>query len=63
MHFDVSFSCSKAKTFNSLTGFFANGKVVSDTENMIKHGTIIQIGVTCKKIPLLKSIKFGIILN
>ena len=52
MHSDVSFSCCKAKDFNSSIGFFPNGTVVSDTENMIKHGTIIQTAITCNKIPL-----------
>ena len=28
-----------------------------------KHGTIIQTGITCKKIPLLKSIEFDMALK
>ena len=37
MHFDMSIRDSKAKDFNSLTDFFANDAVVSDTENMAKQ--------------------------
>ena len=37
MHFDVSISCSKAKGFSALTGFFSNGSVVFDTKNMTKQ--------------------------
>ena len=28
-----------------------------------KHGTIIRTGITCKKIPLQKSIEFGMVLK